>query len=127
MMRNTDKLIRDFKNNPRMDGTILASYCRITSLYGDWNDAAVLFRLFAEEPFSDMKDIMRLDLHKGERLEVEALIVHGLQVLHDLMEAKLSDDLHPLRFAATNNELLRTRMEMAIGREMELEAVRLQP
>lgn len=72
-----------------------------------------------------MKDIMRLDLHKDERLEVEALIVHGLQVLHDLMEAKLSDDPHPLRFAATDNELLRTTMEMAIGREMELEVVRL--
>lgn len=70
---------------------------------------------------------MRLDLHKGEMLEVEALIVHGLQVLHDLMEVKLSDDLHPLGFAATNNELLRTRMEMAIRREMELEALRLQP
>ncbi|WP_194542346.1 hypothetical protein [Paenibacillus sp. JZ16] len=167
MIRNTEKLIRDFKNNPRMDGTILASYCRITSLYGDRNDAAALFRLFAEEPYFDMKDIMRLDLHKGETLEVEALIVHSLQVLHDLMEVKLIDDLHPPRFAATNNErfsdlyaqlfqwsneyeddsmigriqhvlgydhpmvnqyiVLRTRMEMAIRREMELEALRLQP
>lgn len=355
MIRNTEKLIREFKNNPRMDGTILASYCRITSLYGDRNDAAALFRLFAEEPsdykrsllldpimrcgderlaeeiahvcfdgkklkenmpgdilhvlgflgydrmmdymvecitandwylskaaciglmhlpcerygeiladevervygqplfpellpalcfkftnarivprlmewgkqassdcnaglilgiaafgrsqqaqirrilmepkwemcatgtgshwwgymsmqmseitfsqlISDMKDRMPLDLHKGETLEAESLIVHRLQVLHDLMEVKLSDNLHPLRFAATNKELfsdlytqlfqwsneykddsmtgliqhvlgydhrllnqyilLRTRMEMAIHREMELEALRLQP
>ncbi|MBX4148992.1 hypothetical protein [Paenibacillus lautus] len=354
MIRNTEKLIRDFKNNPRMDGTILASYCRITSLYGDRNDAAALFRLFAEEPsdykrsllldpimrcgdqelaediarvcfdgkklkenmpgdilhvlgyldhdrmmdymvasitandwylskaaciglmhlpceryaeifadelervygqplfpeflpalcfkftdarmvprlmewgeqastdcnaglilgiaafgrsqqakvrrilmepkwemdatgtgshwwgymsmqmsevtfsqlISHMKDRMPLDLHKNETLEGEAFIVHSLQVLHDLMEVKLSDDLHPLRFAATNNErfsdlyaqlfqwsneyeddsmigriqhvlgydhpmvnqyiVLRTRMEMAIRREMELEALRLQ-
>ena len=44
---------------------------------------------------SDMLDIMPLDLHKVETLEVETLIVHGLQVLHDLMEVKLSDDLHP--------------------------------
>lgn len=88
-------------------------------------------------------------------------------MLHDLMEAKLSDHLHPLRFIATNKELfsdlytqlfqwsneykddsmtgriqlvlgcdhpllnqyilLRTRMEMTIHREMELEALRLQP
>ena len=44
---------------------------------------------------SDMLDIMPLDLHKVETLEVETLIVHGLQVPHDLMEVKLSDDLHP--------------------------------
>lgn len=354
MIRNTEKLIRELKNNPRIDGTILASYCRITSLYGDRDDAAALFRQFAEEPsdykrsllldpimrcgdqklaeeiahvcfdgkklkenmpgdmlhvlgymgydrmmdymvecitandwylskaaciglmhlpcerygeilademervygqplfseflpalsfkftdtrivprlmewgelassdcnaglilgiaafgrsqqaqirrilmepkwemyasgtgshwwgymsmqmsevtfsqlISDMKDRMPLDLQQGETLEAESLIVHRLQVLHDLMDVKLSADLHPLRFAATNDELfsdlyaqlfqwsneyeddsvtgriqhvlgydhpllnqyilLRTRMEMAIHREMELEALRLQ-
>lgn len=355
MIWNTEKLIREFKNNPRMDGAILASYCRITSLYGDRNDAAALFRLFAEEPsdykrsllldpimrcgdqelaediayvcfdgkklkenmpgdilhvlgymgydrimdymvecitandwylskaaciglmhlpcecygeilhdelkrvygqplfpeflpalcfkftdarmvsrlmewgeqassdcnaglilgiaafgrsqqaqikrilmepkwemdaigtgshwwgymsmpmsevtfsqlIADMKASMPLDIHTGETLEAESLIVHRLQVLHDLMEVKLSNDLHPLRFAVTNVELLsdlygqlfqwsneyeddsmtgriqhvlgyghsllsqyillRTKMEMAIHWEMELEAVRIQP
>ncbi|MGG4342219.1 hypothetical protein [Paenibacillus lautus] len=87
-----------------------------------------------------------------------SLIVHRLQVLHDLMQVKLSDNLQPLCFAVTNKELfsdlytqlfqwsneykddsmtgriqhvlgydhpllnqyilLRTRMEMAIHREM---------
>lgn len=60
MNQNTEKLVQLLRSNRRMDGSILAAYCRVTSKYGDNDDAAALFRVFAEQP-SDYRRTMLLD------------------------------------------------------------------
>ncbi|NMF00207.1 hypothetical protein [Aneurinibacillus aneurinilyticus] len=50
MIQITEKLVQLLRSNPRIDASILTSYCRIISMYGDKEDAAALFRIFTEQP-----------------------------------------------------------------------------
>lgn len=60
MIQTTEELIQQLKTDPRTDAGILAAYCRIISLYGDEEDAAALFRVFAEDP-TDYRRSLLLD------------------------------------------------------------------
>lgn len=60
MIPNTEKLIQRLRSDPRIDASIIAAHCRITSIYGDKEDAAALFRTFAEQP-SDYRRTLLLD------------------------------------------------------------------
>lgn len=60
MFQTTEKLIHLLKSDQKLDVSVLASYCRITSKYGDREDAAALFRIFTEQP-SDYSRTLLLD------------------------------------------------------------------
>ncbi|MBE1443047.1 hypothetical protein [Paenibacillus sp. OAS669] len=60
MIPNTEKLIQLLRSGQKIDATVLESYCRITAKYGDREDAAALFQMFAEHP-SDYRYVMLLD------------------------------------------------------------------
>ncbi|GIP24487.1 hypothetical protein [Paenibacillus sp. J22TS3] len=60
MIPNTEKLIQLLKSGQKTDASVLASYCRITSKYGDREDAAALFQMFTEHA-SDYKYTLLLD------------------------------------------------------------------
>lgn len=60
MIQTTEKLIQLLRSGQKLDASVLASYCRLISKYGDREDAAALFRIFAERP-SDYKRELLLD------------------------------------------------------------------
>lgn len=60
MIQNTEKLIQLLRSGQKIDAGNLASYCRLTSKYGDREDAVALFRVFAEHP-CDYRRTLLLD------------------------------------------------------------------
>lgn len=60
MIQTTEKLVQLLRSDPRIDASILISYCRIISMYGDKEDAAALFHIFTEQP-SDYRRTLLLD------------------------------------------------------------------